>query len=265
MTQREYSYAFANIQAAILRGDIYQINLTYHLRARSEIDRRHLFHTLTQSNPSACASYLESDDVILLSASPESFLTIDGDRIETRPIKGTRPRGRNAAADQRLKRALLSDPKEQAELNMITDLLRNDIGQICVPGSVEVAKARVVQKNPTVWHTYSVIQGRLESFITPLEALQRCFPGGSVTGCPKKRAMEEIAKLEKARRGPYTGAMVMLSDHGALRSSVVIRTLVSEGDHLTLGVGGGIVADSDGAREWEETQRKAAAFLRLKA
>ncbi len=260
ITRARYGKAFKKIQRDIRHGEYYQLNLTYALEADSACDHRQMFCALVKANPASCAAYFEDRNFALLSLSPERFVTIENGFIVTCPIKGTRPRGKNSAEDLRFKNELLKSEKEAAELNMITDLLRNDIGKVSLPGSVRVAGHRLLQKNPFVWHTYSVIEGRLARDIHPIDALQSMFPGGSVTGCPKRAAMKRIAELENTKRGPYCGSMVMLSDDGRLDSTVLIRTIVAEGEHLSLGIGGGIVADSGEREEWEETKQKAKAF-----
>lgn len=261
LTRSEYAKAFRSIQKDIRNGEYYQLNLTYTLKAFSSVAHRELFVSLLQRNPAACASYVEDGTRAILSLSPERFVTIDRGVITTRPIKGTRPRGRNAADDLRQQRALLVSEKEAAELNMITDLLRNDIGKVSEIGSVRVKEHRALQKNPTVWHTYSVIEGRLRKTLHPVRAIESMFPGGSITGCPKQAAMKRICELETEERGAYCGSMLMQSDHGLLDSTVLIRTIVADGKRLSLGIGGGIVADSILEDEWQETKQKAKAFL----
>lgn len=263
VTRSEYKRAFRSIQKDIRNGEYYQLNLTYTLQANADCDRRLLFCALARKNPAPCTAYFEDGDTAILSLSPERFLTIDNGHIVTCPIKGTRPRGKKRAEDLRCRNELLRSEKEAAELNMITDLLRNDIGKVSEAGSVHVSGHRLLQKNPSVWHTYSVIEGRLRPDIHPLEALESMIPGGSVTGCPKRAAMLAIDEVEKTERGPYCGCMVMLSDHGRLDSSILIRTIVAKKKHLSLGIGGGIVADSDVKSEWEETRQKAAPFTLL--
>jgi para-aminobenzoate synthetase component I len=273
ITKAAYRAAFKHIQRAILDGDIYQINYAYRFTGVCAADKRHLFASLFHRNPASRASHIETDDCALLSLSPEQFVSINGDRVKTSPIKGTRPRGATPQKDQRLRSELLASHKEQAELNMITDLLRNDLGQICRAGSVKVREHRhersrppwhrAVQANPSVWHTYSVIEGRLEPGCSVTTVFRSMLPGGSITGCPKKRAAEYIDQLEPLRRGPYTGTLAMFSDNGRVESSILIRTLIAKQDQIYLHVGGGIVADSDWQSEWDETLAKAATFLRL--
>ncbi len=260
VTERQYGKAFKKIQHDIHYGEYYQLNLTHQLHAQSRCDHRQLFCALASKNPASCASYFEDGDFALLSLSPERFVTIDRGTIATCPIKGTRPRGKNPREDLKRKNELCRSAKEAAELNMITDLLRNDIGKVSLPGSVKVTGHRLLQKNPSVWHTYSVIEGRLQPKFHPVDALQSMFPGGSVTGCPKRAAMKRIDELEKEERGPYCGSMVMLSRSGFLDSTILIRTIVATESRLSLGIGGGIVADSREQEEWEETQQKAKAF-----
>jgi para-aminobenzoate synthetase component 1 len=201
----------------------------------------------------------------IVSLSPERFVTIDSGRIVTSPIKGTRPRGRTVAEDNRFQRALMQSDKEKAELNMVTDLLRNDIGKVSVTGSVRVRAHRLLQKNPSVWHTYSLIEGRLRPDVSPFDAYLSMMPGGSVTGCPKVAAIRAIDESEKRKRGAYCGSMFMASDHGFFDSSILIRSIVAMRETFSLGVGGGIVADSVVSEEWDETLRKARPFLALSA
>ena len=264
ISSKRYRSDVEKIQRLILSGDIYQINHTYTLEAKSSCKDADLFHTLYQQNPVPYAAYMNAGTVRLLSLSPERFISIENGRIETCPIKGTRARGKTPAEDEQKQKELLESDKESAELTMITDLLRNDIGSVSVLGSVQVTGHRLLQKMSSVWHTFSSVQSQLEKKYSPIDALFAMLPGGSVTGCPKKRAYETIDQLEQVRRGPYTGALFSLSDHGVLDSSLLIRTLVRKGTRCSLGIGGGIVADSDVQKEWEETQHKAKPFLKLK-
>ncbi|MFA6436590.1 MAG: chorismate-binding protein, partial [Candidatus Gracilibacteria bacterium] len=195
MPQKTYDHAFEKIKNYILEGDIYQVNLTHRLTAPFKGDLRTLFVRLCEKNPAPLSAYFEADDFTILSASPERFLTLRDRTVFTFPVKGTRPRGKTLIQDEKFKNDLLANEKETAELNMITDLLRNDIGQTCAIGSVKVVRHRALQKCPTVWHTYSEIRGTLRSEYNALDLLKSCFPGGSITGCPKKRAMEVIDEL----------------------------------------------------------------------
>lgn len=267
-TRDEYNRAFQAIQEGIGRGEFYQLNLTHQLATNSVMSPRRLFSYFLGENPAPRASYFEATDHAILSLSPERFISIIGNHIVTEPIKGTRPRGETATEDALLRADLLASTKERAELTMITDLLRNDLGAVAELGSVHVTRKREVQENPTVWHTFSTIEAAIDRKHTNVDILRSMFPGGSVTGCPKGRAMEWIDRLEKDPRGPYTGCMVFMDSCGRLESSLLIRTMVSHQRSgapcvyaYTLGIGGGIVADSTADAEWEETWRKAAVFL----
>jgi para-aminobenzoate synthetase component 1 len=259
-SRQAYGEAFRKIQNYIAAGDVYQINLTHQLEGSTQHDGRQLFDVLAASSRSEFQAYLEIDGFEIVSQSPERFIKIGGREITTMPIKGTRPRGRTATDDQALKAALLNSPKDQAELNMITDLMRNDLGEVCLPGSVRVAETRVLTAYPTLWHAHSTIAGRLRDDVSPIAALASVLPGGSITGCPKKRAMEIIDELEPVRRGVYTGTIFTISPNGELDSSIAIRTLIKQDDKIYLSVGGGIVYDSDEADEYQESLDKAASF-----
>ncbi|EKD63769.1 MAG: hypothetical protein ACD_51C00203G0002 [uncultured bacterium] len=264
MSKRNYDNAFKKIQKYILDGDIYQVNLTHRLVADFNGNHADLFCKILETNPAPFAAYLDYGDLQVLSASPERFLKLENGKIYTCPIKGTRPRGQTPAEDIKLRDELIASKKEEAELNMITDLLRNDIGQVSEIGSVRVARHRAIQKCPTVWHTYSEITGKLRDDLSAVDLLRACFPGGSITGCPKKRAMEIIEELEPVKRSIYTGAIGYIDASGNMDTSIVIRTLAARDGKLFLSVGGGIVADSTCESEYEETLDKAKSFLRLK-
>lgn len=263
MSKDYYNKAFKTIKEYILDGDIYQVNLTHRLSADFDGDHRLLFAKICESNPAPFSAYFEGDDYKVLSASPERFLKLDGRSVMTCPVKGTRSRGQDQKEDQRFKQELKDSEKEMAELNMITDLLRNDLGQVCEIGSVKVKHHRAIQKLRTVWHTYSTIEGTLRYGLDAINLLKACLPGGSISGCPKKRAMEIIDELELVCRGPYTGAIGYISNCGKIDTSIVIRTLIAKNGKLFLNVGGGIVADSKNNAEYQETMDKAKPFLNL--
>lgn len=265
MTQKKYSSIFRHVMKGIRSGDYYQLNLTYPLNTTSKNNPRTLFAALLAHNPASASVYLEHASSSVISSSPERFVLIEKGCITASPIKGTRPRGKNSTEDHRYATDLLHSKKEQAELAMITDLLRNDIGKVSTPGSVRVRGYRLLQKNPSVWHTYSLIEGALRSRLHPLDAFASMLPAGSITGCPKMSAMEQIDRLEHQRRGLYCGTGVMISSSGRLDSTVLIRTIVQEKSRLTIGTGGGIVADSDADEEFLETQKKAQRILSLPA
>lgn len=257
----DYKEAFRKIKDYIYDGEIYQINLTQRLAFNSKnINPRRLFAQLNKNNKTKMTSYFESDNFELISLSPERFISSDGEIIQTSPIKGTKPRGQSAAEDDEYKSNLLNDSKERAELNMITDLLRNDLGKVCIAGSVKVKANRQIARLTSVIHTYSTIEGRLRTGLSPIEALISMFPGGSVTGCPKRRAMQLIDKLEATSRSAYCGNLVVINPDGSLDSSILIRTIIKKGEKLLLPVGSGIVYDSIEQSEYQENLDKAASL-----
>jgi len=247
------------IREWIAAGDIYQVNLTQAFEAAVEGgDLFGLYELLRECSPAPLAAYLSLAGKEILSSSPETFLRMSGRGIETRPIKGTRPRHADPDEDRRSAYELQTSPKEIAELVMITDLLRNDLGQVSEFGSVHVAEMLQLETLGQVHHLVSTVTGTLREGTGHLEALAACFPGGSITGAPKKRAMEIIRELEETPRGVYCGAIGYLGYHGESQFSIAIRTLVREGDALSYHVGAGIVADSEPVKEYEETLHKAA-------
>ncbi len=243
----------------IASGDIYQVNLSQAFEA--EISGGSLFdlyESLREASPAPMAAWLSLDGREVLSSSPETFLKISGRGIETQPIKGTRPRFADADEDRRSAYELQTSAKEISELVMITDLLRNDIGQVCGFGSVAVSEMLRLETLAQVHHLVSTVVGTLRPEISPVAALAACFPGGSITGAPKKRAMEIIGELENTPRGIYCGAIGWLGFNGESSFNIAIRTLVREGGRVIYQVGAGIVADSDPEKEYEETLHKAA-------
>ena len=247
------------IQDWIRNGDIYQANLSQSFEA--EIHSGSLFglyQALRDASPAPMAAWLSLAGREVLSSSPESFLRISGRQVETRPIKGTRPRFEDPDEDRRSAYELQTSPKEISELVMITDLLRNDIGQVCEFGSVEVDEMLQLETLEQVHHLVSTISGTLKPNLDAIDCLAACFPGGSITGAPKKRAMEIIAEVEQRKRGIYCGAMGWIGRNGESSFNIAIRTLVREGKTLSYQVGAGIVADSDPDHEYQETLDKAA-------
>lgn len=259
--KKDFGAAFKKIQNYIYDGLIYQINLTQELTANYGSDPRQLYTELSRKNTAKMKAYLETDDFELLSMSPERFIRTKDREIETSPIKGTRPRGKNLAEDKANEAGLIKSKKEKAELNMITDLLRNDLGKVCEAGSVKVAAKRQMHRLTSVIHTSSLIKGRLSKDFTPIKALLSMFPGGSITGCPKKKAMEIIDSLEQSARGPYCGCMIVIDEYGNLDSSILIRSIIKKGNNLSLSVGSGIVYDSEMEHEYQETLDKAAPLI----
>lgn len=260
-TKQSYNKAYKKIKSYIKNGDIYQINLTHRLKAKTKTPARELFLKVIKDNPVDFLAYIEGPDFEILSASPERFIKIQKNHIETCPIKGTRPRGKTSKEDEKMKKELIENEKEAAELNMITDLLRNDLGKVCKIGSIKVQGHRLLQQCPTVWHTYSKITGELA--IAPLDALISMLPGGSITGCPKKRAIEIIDELEPTTRSVYTGVIGYIKPDQTLDFNIAIRTIIKKKENLYLQVGGGIVLDSTGNAEFQETLDKAASFMKI--
>jgi para-aminobenzoate synthetase component 1 len=260
-----YEAGVERVRQHIARGDIYQANLTRRLEAPFDGDPWALYRRLRTGDPSLFSAYLDLGPSqlsgrprALLSASPEPFLSVDAEgKVKTDPIKGTRPRGRDAASDRALARELLSSAKDRAENVMIVDVLRNDLGRVCRPGSVRVPRLCRLERTATVQHLVSTVTGVLAEGRDAFDLLAASFPGGSITGAPKIRAMEILERLEPVRRGAYTGAIGWIGPDGAMQTSIVIRTFVADGQRLTLHVGGGITWKSDPAAEWEETVAKA--------
>jgi aminodeoxychorismate synthase component I len=257
-TRSEFEGRVARAQEYIAAGDIYQANLAQKFETRFEGNSYRLFEHLLARSPAPGAAFLDFGDTQILSASPEMFLRIRGRHIVTRPIKGTRPRSRDPMRDAQLAYELQTDPKELAELVMITDLERNDLGRVCEYGSVTVTQLMQLERYAQVFHLVSTIEGLLRPDIDALAAVRACLPGGSISGAPKKRACEIIAELEPCPRGIYTGLIGYFDANGDAAFSIAIRTMVREGDSLHFSVGSGITAGSVPAREYEETLHKAA-------
>jgi len=253
-----YLDAVARVRRYIFAGDVFQVNLTQRLAAPLPGAALAFYGQLRRVNPAPFAAYLEPGDWAIASASPERFLLAGADGgVETRPIKGTRPRGADPHTDEVLGAELLASAKDRAENVMIVDLLRNDLSRVCRPGTVDVPELCVLERYATVQHLVSAVVGRLAPGRDALDALAAAFPGGSVTGAPKVRAMEIIAELEPVARGVYCGAIGYWSVTGAMDTSVAIRTCVVRDGSVHFGVGGGIVADSDPDREYAESLDKA--------
>lgn len=267
LSEAEHAAAVATIREHIAAGTIYQANLTLRFRAAATHPDAALstFARLQRENPAPYAAWCSLPGLSLVSTSPECFLAAGPDgRVLSRPIKGTRPRGaRHDGPEDRAARAeLLASAKDRAELTMIVDLVRNDIGRACTLGSVSRAPAIVCEGHPTVWHLVSEVSGRLAPDRDAFDLLRAAFPPGSCIGAPKIRAMGVIESLERSRRGPYTGAIGWIGADGSLGLSVAIRTLVFREDEVTYGVGGGIVYDSSPAEEWQEALLKGRALAK---
>ena len=243
-------------------GDCFQINLAQRL-LHADRPPLALLGRVAGKNPVPFACWLDWGNGQLVSASPERFLRLDQGVVSTRPIKGTRPRGATPDHDLALARELEQSPKDRAENIMIVDLLRNDLGRVCIPGSIQVPTVCEIESFPTVHHMVSEVRGKLRPGLGAVDLLAATFPGGSITGAPKIRSMEIITELEQTRRGAYCGSFVWIGADGSMDSNILIRTITRMGGWLSFPVGGGIVADSDPADEYAETLHKAMGVLRL--
>lgn len=262
LTRDEYLARVERAKRFIEAGDVYQVNLTRRLSTTTGAGPLGLYRRLRRANPSGYAAVLQWDDRAVISASPELFLDLRDRRVITRPIKGTRPRVGDQALDALRRRELLGSEKDRAELTMIVDLLRNDLGRVCQFGSVRVVSPADLEEHPTVYHLVGTIEGRLRQDRDWADLLRASFPGGSITGAPKIRAMQIIDQLEPLCRSVYCGSIGYVGLDGSMCLNIAIRTMVLEGNRLHLFAGGGIVADSDAAEEYEETEAKAAGMLR---
>ena len=269
LTRDEYMAAVVRIKEHIAAGDIYQANLTQQFTCRLApgATPEAVFWRLRRDHPASFAAFLRRRDDVVVSASPERFLRVTpsdggGRVVEAWPIKGTRPRGQTAAEDARLRAELTASEKDRAENVMIVDLMRNDLGRVCRYGSVEVAELCALEEHPTLFHLVSRVRGRLRDEVTAGELLRAAFPCGSITGAPKIRAMQVIDEAETAPRGLSMGAIGYFSPDGSLDLNVAIRTMTVRGPLARFNVGGGVVADSSPALEYEESLLKARALVR---
>ncbi|MDD5428731.1 MAG: aminodeoxychorismate synthase component I [Candidatus Omnitrophica bacterium] len=256
-----YIDAIRKAKHYIKKGDIYQVNISQRFEADLLCDPAHLYPKLRALSPAPFASYLGFGDTAILSSSPERFLLKRGDHIETRPIKGTRPRGADRKSDISFAKELKKSVKDNAEHIMIVDLERNDLGKICNYGTVRQAESSSIEKYSNVFHMVSTVSGKLKKGTSPIDCLRAAFPGGSITGAPKVRSMEIIEELEPVKRSVYTGAIGYISFDGNMDTSVVIRTLIAKHGKVYFSVGGGIVADSDPEAEYQETLDKAKGIM----
>jgi para-aminobenzoate synthetase component 1 len=255
-SRETYMAAVQRVIDYIAAGDAYQVNLSQRYQVPFGGDGFALFRELFARNPAPFFAFVQGGDHQIVSTSPERFLLRTGDRVETRPIKGTRPRGRTPAQDQALRDELAASAKDDAELSMIVDLLRNDLGKVCSAGSVEVAQHKRLEAYRNVYHLVSVVEGRLDPDKDSVDLIRATFPGGSITGCPKVRAMEIIDELESCRRHVYCGSIGYIGFHDTMDLSIAIRTATIVDDSLFFSVGGGIVFDSRPEDEYEETLHK---------
>jgi anthranilate synthase component 1 len=261
---QRYLDAVARIHEYIREGDVFQVNLSrqWDIRLQEPVAADTLFEQLAVHNPAPFSGLASWSNAAIISSSPERLVAVHDGLVETRPIAGTRPRSSSIQADTAYSRELLAHPKERAEHIMLIDLERNDLGRLCVPGTIEVNELMVLESYAHVHHIVSNVRGRLRDDVSPGEVIRAVFPGGTITGCPKVRCMEIIAELEQHARSAYTGSMGYINRDGSMDLNILIRSMISSGEHLQLRAGAGIVADSDALAELDETRAKARGLLR---
>lgn len=259
----EYIDTVEKVRQYIRTGDIYITNLTQRFCCDTTKDPYEVYKNLRHINPSPFAAFMNIEDFSIVSSSPERFLEIKNNIVETRPIKGTRPRGRNCEEDLKNKLELINSEKDKSELLMIVDLERNDLSKVCKPFSVKVTELFKLEEYSTVFHLVSTVVGELRDEYTAVDCLKACFPGGSITGAPKVRAMEVIEELEPTRRNIYTGCIGYFGFDGNADFNIVIRTILMKDKKAYLGVGGGITWESLKEAEYQETLDKAKALMRV--
>jgi anthranilate synthase component 1 len=262
MKPHEFEKMVEAARQYIFAGDIFQVVLSQRFHTTTELDPLHLYRALRHINPSPYLFFLKIGDLVQIGSSPEILVRKDGDSIELRPIAGTRKRGRTPDEDSALEKELLADPKERAEHLMLVDLGRNDVGRVAVGGSVEVRDLAVIERYSHVMHIVSGVHGTIAPDKDQFDVMAACFPAGTVSGAPKIRAMEIIDELEPERRGPYAGSVGYFGFSGNMDFCITIRTFVMQGNNLWVQAGAGIVADSDAAREFEETVNKSMGLIR---
>ncbi len=263
MKKSDYFDAIRKIKSYLLDGHIYQVNFAQQFSCNFSGDSTFLFRELYKANPAPFFSFLNLKDFQILSTSPERFVKRNNENIESVPIKGTRPRKTNPDEDKKEKEELLSNIKEDSELSMIVDLIRNDFGKISVPGSVKLENHKQIESYSNVFQMMSTVKGKVKQNLSNIDILKALFPCGSITGCPKIRAMEIIDELEKTGRNIYTGAIGYLDSSCSMDLSVAIRTAVIHKEKLFFSVGGGIIFDSDATAEYKETLSKGKTFFQL--
>lgn len=261
MSRSQYLQKFEHIQAYLQSGDCYQINLAQRFSAGFGGDAFAAYLQLRRSNQAPFSAFIRLPDAAVLSISPERFIEVKNTQVETKPIKGTRPRFADPVQDAQSAALLQQSPKDRAENVMIVDLLRNDLGKVCRPGTVRVPALFAIESFPAVHHLVSTVTGELAAQYQPIDALRAAFPGGSITGAPKVRAMQIIEELEPHRRSVYCGAIGYISQHGHMDTNIAIRTLIVTNQQIYCWAGGGIVADSQGEAEYQETYDKVGKIL----
>lgn len=266
-SQQQYEMAVEKVREYILAGDIFEANISQCFKASlsKNFNPFQLYQQLRQLNPAPFSAFLHFADTYLLSASPERFLQLQNNKVETRPIKGTRPRGKSKEEDISFAHDLLNSEKDHAENVMIVDLLRNDLSRVCQDGSVIVPQLCGLESYATVHHLVSVVQGKLLEKFSAVDVLQAAFPGGSITGAPKIRAAEIIAEIEPTVRGPYCGSIGYISFNGYMDTSIIIRTIAIKNNIATFQAGGAVVLDSNPTQEYKETLTKAKALFKALA
>ncbi len=261
-SRESYEKAVRKILGHIASGDVYQVNLSQRFEGMLRIPPEELALRLLDLNPEPFSAFLSFGERAIVSSSPERFLRVHDRAVEAWPIKGTRPRGKTPEEDKRFLEELLASDKDRAELVMITDLIRSDLGRVSATGSIRVPELRTAVSHSNVHHTLSRVTGRLRAEVDLADLLRATFPGGSVTGAPKIKAMKIIETLEPTARGPYCGAIGYIGVDGAMDLNIAIRTVLCEGGRMTFQVGGGIVAESSPPDEFDETHQKAKGILK---
>lgn len=256
-----YMAAIQKLIAYIVQGHTYIANMTRRLEIQSNVPPFPYYRVLREKNPAPFAAYMNYGAYQILFSSPEQFLYVQDGNVRTKPIKGTRKKTQDAAVNQAMIEDLLHSPKERSELLMVTDLERNDLNKVCVPGTVKVPQMYTLEEHETVYHMVNTVTGKLAPQKNLLDLIQATFPGGSITGTPKKRTMEIIDELENSPRHIYTGSLGYLTPDGQMNLNIIIRTLLHQEDRYEIGVGGGITCESDPAEEFEETVQKAKALV----
>ena len=261
MTKNEYMQAVEKVLEYLKAGDIYQVCLSQRFKTTCTINPYSLYLKLNQLSPAPFSAFLNFDNLSIISSSPELLIKNDSGILETRPMKGTRPKTNNAKDNLSYLCELEKSEKEKAELSMIVDLERNDLGKISISGSIKLKEHRRIEEYSTVYQAISILESKLKKGMTPIDIIKAMFPGGSISGCPKIRAMEIIDELEPNIRGIYTGSLGYIGLDGNIELNVAIRTMILENDNLYFSVGSGIVVDSDPEKEYEETLDKAKAMI----
>ncbi|GIM29589.1 aminodeoxychorismate/anthranilate synthase component I [Clostridium polyendosporum] len=262
-TESEYIEAVARMKEYIKNGDVYIANLTQRMWCYNNESSFEIYKRLRTINKAPFAAFLNLDGFEVISSSPERFIQIKQGKVETRPIKGTRPRGATVEEDKRNKEELLSSEKDKAELLMIVDLERNDLSKVCKPHTVKVKELFALEEYATVFHLVSTVEGELKKDCSTVKCMRECFPGGSITGAPKIRAMEIIEELERVKRNIYTGSIGYFDFRGNADFNIVIRTIVKKDGKAYFGIGGGVTIESDEKMEYDETLDKARALMRV--